>query len=45
MRLPSVIAGKVDVPTWSRNVGFPVYGLGIDASQDLAVIIQARAAR
>ncbi|KAG9035541.1 hypothetical protein FRB95_011083 [Tulasnella sp. JGI-2019a] len=45
MRLPSVISGKVDVPTWSRNVGFPVYGLGIDASQDLAVIIQARIER
>ncbi|KAG8862945.1 hypothetical protein FRB96_000365 [Tulasnella sp. 330] len=45
MRLPSVIADKVDVPTWSRNVGFPVYGLGIDASQDLAVIIQTRVER
>ncbi|KAG8906065.1 regulator of (H+)-ATPase in vacuolar membrane, partial [Tulasnella sp. 403] len=40
--LPSVISGDVDVRSWSRNVGFPVYGLGIDAPQDLAVVIQSR---
>lgn len=40
--LPSVLSGDVHVRNWSRNVGFAVYGLGIDAEQDLAVVIQSR---
>lgn len=42
--LPSVISGDGEdaVRSWSRNVGFSVYGLGIDTNQDLAIVIQSR---
>ncbi len=40
--MPSVISGDEDIRVWSRNVGFPVYGLGIDAAQDLAIVLQCR---
>ncbi|KAG8990135.1 hypothetical protein FRB90_001887, partial [Tulasnella sp. 427] len=40
--LPSVLSDDTDVRSWSRDVGFPVYGLGIDTQQDLAIVIQRR---
>ncbi|KAG8922285.1 hypothetical protein FRC02_011964 [Tulasnella sp. 418] len=42
MRLPSVISGELEVNRWSRNVGFSVYGLTIDPSQDLAILLQTK---
>ncbi|KIO33271.1 hypothetical protein M407DRAFT_234431 [Tulasnella calospora MUT 4182] len=40
--LPSVLSDDTDVRSWSRDVGFPVYGLGIDTQQNLAIVIQRR---
>lgn len=40
--LPSVLSDDTDVRSWSRDVGFSVYGLGIDTQQDLAIVIQRR---
>jgi len=41
-QLPSVIGDRSDMASWTHNVGFPVYGLTVDPSQDLAVLIEAR---